>query len=208
MSIRFDGKVAVVTGGAMGIGAAAAQKFASLGAAVAILDRNAEAGQAAAEALGKGGQRVTFHRCDVSSEPSVKDAIYEAVQHHGALHVLASNAGIQRYGNVVNTSSDVWDNGFNIHVKGCFYATKYSMPAMIQSGGGAIVIVASSQSFTAIVNIGSLRRREARAAGAYPFHRARLCVEEYTGQLCLSWDHRHAHVAPGSRRGGFSAGGD
>lgn len=152
MSIRFDSKVAVITGGAMGIGAATAQKFAALGAAVAILDRNAEAGQAMVDALLRAGNKATFHQCDVSSESGVEKAVGEAVAHHGALNVLVSNAGIQRYGNVVDTSSKVWDDVFNIHVKGCFYATKYAIPAMIKSAGGAIVIVASTQSFTAIVN--------------------------------------------------------
>jgi NAD(P)-dependent dehydrogenase (short-subunit alcohol dehydrogenase family) len=152
MSIRFDGKVAVITGGAMGIGAATAQKFSSLGAAVAILDRNEEAGQATASALSRAGHKATFHTCDVSSESSVEEAVDQAVQHHGALNVLVSNAGIQRYGNVVNTSSKSWDEVFDVHVKGCFYATKFAIPAMIQSGGGSIVIVASTQSFTAIVS--------------------------------------------------------
>lgn len=152
MSIRFDGKVAAITGGAMGIGAATAQKFASLGAAVAILDRNVKAGEEMVDALSRAGHQATFHDCDVSSEPSVAEAVDGAVRQHGALHVLVSNAGIQRYGNVVDTSSKVWDDVFNIHVKGCFYATKYAIPAMIKSGGGSIVIVASTQSFTAIVD--------------------------------------------------------
>jgi NAD(P)-dependent dehydrogenase (short-subunit alcohol dehydrogenase family) len=82
----------------------------------------------------------------------VKEAIDQAVERHGGLHVLVSNAGIQRYGNVVDTSSKVWDEVFDVHVKGCFYGTKYAIPAMIKSGGGSIVIVASTQSFTAIVN--------------------------------------------------------
>jgi NAD(P)-dependent dehydrogenase (short-subunit alcohol dehydrogenase family) len=66
--------------------------------------------------------------------------------------VLVSNAGIQRYGNVLSTSSQSWNEVFDVHVKGCFYATKFAIPAMIQSGGGSVVIVASTQSFTAIVN--------------------------------------------------------
>jgi NAD(P)-dependent dehydrogenase (short-subunit alcohol dehydrogenase family) len=152
MSLRFDRKVALITGGAIGIGGASAKKFCELGASVAILDRDAEAGQATVNALLKEGYTATFHICDVSSESSVRDAVNEAVQRHGAVHVLVSNAGIQRYGDVVNTSSKVWDEIFSIHVKGCFYATKFAIPAMIQSGGGSIVIVASTQSFTAIVS--------------------------------------------------------
>lgn len=152
MSLRFDRKVVLITGGAMGIGAASAKKFCELGASVAILDRDAEAGQATVHALLEAGHQATFHVCDVSSESSVRQAVNEAVQHYGAVHVLVSNAGIQRYGDVVGTSSAVWDEIFNVHVKGCFYVTKFAIPSMIQSGGGSIVIVASTQSFTAIVS--------------------------------------------------------
>jgi NAD(P)-dependent dehydrogenase (short-subunit alcohol dehydrogenase family) len=152
MSLRFDAKVAIVTGGAMGIGAATAAKLCELGASVAILDRDAEAAQATVSSLVKAGHTASFHICDVSRETSVKDAINETVQRYGAVHVLVSNAGIQRYGDVVHTSSQVWDEIFDVHVKGCFYATQFTIPAMIKSGGGSIVIVASTQSFTAIVN--------------------------------------------------------
>jgi NAD(P)-dependent dehydrogenase (short-subunit alcohol dehydrogenase family) len=152
MTIRFDGKTAIVTGGAMGIGAATAEKLCALGASVAILDRDAEAAQATVGTLLKAGHEVSSFVCDVSSEASVNEAIDAALQHYGALHVLVSNAGIQRYGDVVHTSSEVWDETFGVHVKGCFYTTQRGIPAMIASGGGAIVIVGSVQSFTAVVN--------------------------------------------------------
>jgi NAD(P)-dependent dehydrogenase (short-subunit alcohol dehydrogenase family) len=152
MTIRFDGKTAIVTGGAKGIGAATAQKFCELGASVAILDRDAEAAQATVDALLKAGHKASCFVCDVSSEVSVKKAIDAALQRHGALHVLVSNAGIQRYGDVVRTSSEVWDETFDVHVKGCFHVTRLGIPAMLASGGGAIVIVGSVQSFTAVVN--------------------------------------------------------
>ena len=152
MSIRFDGKVAIVTGGAMGIGAATASKLCELGASVAILDRDAIHGAATVEGLTRAGCHASFHLCDVSRESSVKHAMDQAIEHHGGLHVFVSNAGIQRYGDVVDTSSKVWDEVFDIHVKGCFYGTRFAIPAMIKSGGGSIVVVASTQSFTAIVN--------------------------------------------------------
>jgi NAD(P)-dependent dehydrogenase (short-subunit alcohol dehydrogenase family) len=152
MNIRFDGKTALITGGAMGIGGATAQKLCSLGAAVAILDRNRDAGQATADALSRAGHKATFHCCDVSQESSVREAVDQAAQEHGGVNVLISNAGIQRYGNVVSTGSENWDEVFNVHVKGCFYAAKYTIPFMIRSGAGAIVIVGSTQSFTAIVS--------------------------------------------------------
>ncbi len=152
MGIRFDGKIVVITGGATGIGAASAKKFCALGASVAILDRNAEAGHATVQALLHDGHTASFHACDISVESEVQAAIAQVTERYGALNVLVSNAGIQRYGDVVATSSAVWDETFNVHVKGCFHATKFAVPAMLASGGGAIVIIASAQSFTAITN--------------------------------------------------------
>ncbi len=150
--MQMEGKVAVVTGGAAGIGQATAQKLCELGARVAILDRNAEAAQATIAALEKSGHTASFYRCDVTVESEVKAAMAAAVAHYGALHILVSNAGIQRYGDVVTTTSALWDETMDVHVRGCFHATKYAIPAMLASGGGAIVVVASVQSFTAINN--------------------------------------------------------
>jgi NAD(P)-dependent dehydrogenase (short-subunit alcohol dehydrogenase family) len=152
MNIRFDGKVAIVTGGATGIGAATAEKLCELGASVAILDRNAEAAQATAQLLVKAGHIASSYVCDVAVESDVERAIDAVSRKYGRLDVLVNNAGIQRYGSVVSTTSEVWDETFAVHIKGCFYATKFAIPAMITSGGGAIVIVASVQSFTAIAN--------------------------------------------------------
>jgi NAD(P)-dependent dehydrogenase (short-subunit alcohol dehydrogenase family) len=152
MTIRFDDKTAIVTGGAMGIGAATARKLCELGASVAILDRDDAAAKRTVDALLSEGLKAVSFPCDVSSESSTKEAIEAAVQHLGGLHVLVSNAGIQRYGDIVHTSPEVWDETFNVHVKGCFHVTRFGIPAMLESGGGAIVIVGSVQSFTAIVN--------------------------------------------------------
>ncbi len=152
MNIEMKGKVAVVTGGATGIGAATAQKLCELGAAVAILDRNAEAAETTVAALQKAGHEASFYRCDIAVEADVKNAMDAVTQKYEALHVLISNAGIQRYGDVAETISKIWEETFDVHVKGCFYATKYAIPAMLASDGGAIVIVGSAQSFTAVVN--------------------------------------------------------
>lgn len=148
----MEGKIAVVTGGATGIGQATAQKLCELGARVAILDRNAEAGQSTVAALEKAGYIASYFPCDVSIESQVKAAIAATVGRYGGLHILVSNAGIQTYGDVVTTSPELWDETMAVHLKGCFHATKYAIPAMLASGGGAIVIVSSVQSFTAVNN--------------------------------------------------------
>lgn len=150
--MQMEGKVAVVTGGAAGIGQASARKLCELGARVAILDRSVEAGQVTVAALEKSGYTATYLPCDVTVESEVKAAMAAIVAHYGALHILVSNAGIQRYGDVVTTTPEIWNETMDVHVKGCFHVTKYAIPAMLASGGGAIVIVASVQSFTAINN--------------------------------------------------------
>lgn len=149
MSISFKNKVAVVTGGAMGIGEATVRKFAELGAGVAILDRDAEAGRRTADAL-RGKARVEFYECDVASAIDVESAMAAAIADFCSLDVLVSNAGIQRYGDVVGTSEQSWDEVMSVNLKGCFHAARHAVPAMIQRGGGAIVVVGSVQSFTAI----------------------------------------------------------
>jgi NAD(P)-dependent dehydrogenase (short-subunit alcohol dehydrogenase family) len=152
MNIRFDKKTAVITGGATGIGAATAKVLCQSGAAVAILDRNADAGQATALSLANAGHGASFFACDVAIESEVQQAIDRVAQQYGRVDMLVSCAGIQTYGNAVDTTSAVWDKTFDVHVKGCFYATKFAIPVMLASDGGAIVVVASVQSFTAVNN--------------------------------------------------------
>lgn len=152
MSLRFEKKVALVTGGAMGIGLATAQKFAELGASVAILDRDARAGAQAAKAMESRGHQVHFFECNVADESSVADSLNSVRETFGGVDVLVSNAGIQRYGDVVGTSEELWDEVMAVNLKGCFHAAKSALPLMISRGGGAIVVVASVQTFTAVGN--------------------------------------------------------
>lgn len=152
MSISFIGKVAAITGGAIGIGEAAVRCLADLGAAVAILDRDHDAGKRTAERLRSEGKRAEFYGCDVTVRGQVESAVNSVAEKFGAIDVLVSNAGIQRYGDVVGTSDAVWDEVMAVNLKGCFYAAKYVVPHMIKRGAGAIVVVGSVQSFTAVGN--------------------------------------------------------
>jgi len=150
--MQMEGKVAIVTGGAAGIGQASARKLCELGAKVVIVDRDKKAGEATIAALKTSDYTASYFPCDVAIEAEVKAAIAAAVALYGGLHILVSNAGIQTNGDVVTTTPEIWDETMNVHVKGCFHATKYAIPAMLASGGGAIVIVSSVQSFTAVNN--------------------------------------------------------
>ncbi len=149
MSIRFDGKVVVVTGAAMGIGAATASKFIELGASVALLDRDAAELPKTAASLGKAAHPYT---CDVSKSEAVEAAIAAAARDFGGIDVLVSNAGIQRYGTVEATSEQTWDEVLNVNLRGFFLAAKSALPRIVARGGGAIVVVGSVQSIAALGN--------------------------------------------------------
>ncbi len=152
MNIDFAGKVAVVTGGAMGIGEATARKLAALGAAVAIFDIDADAGRKSAASIAKSGAICDFFPCNISVSAEVSQAVEAVVSKYGGIDILVSNAGIQLYGDVVTTPEEDWDRLIGINLKGCFLVSKFVVPHIIKRGGGAIVIVGSVQSMTAISN--------------------------------------------------------
>lgn len=152
MSFSFEGKTAVVTGGAMGIGAATARTLCELGARVAVLDRNEEQGRKTVARLVVDGYDASFHCCDVADLDSVRAAMDAVVKQYGALHVLVQSAGIQRYGDALATEVDVWHETLRVHVDGCFHAARCALPHILAAGGGAIVIVGSVQSVAAVAN--------------------------------------------------------
>ncbi len=151
MNIDLTGKVAIVTGGAMGIGEATARKLADLGATVAIFDIDHKVGRQSAAAIAKGGVICDFFPCDVSISDDVLQAVKAVACKYGAVDILVSNAGIQLYGDAVATTEEEWDRLMGINLKGCFLVSKFVVPHMIERGG-AIVIVGSVQSMTAISN--------------------------------------------------------
>jgi NAD(P)-dependent dehydrogenase (short-subunit alcohol dehydrogenase family) len=142
---RLDGKVALITGSAGGMGLAAAQLFAQQGASVMIADFNAEGAEAAAAGIrGEGGQAASIGG-DVSRSADVQAMVSATVEAFGGLHVLYNNAGIMMGDddNPVTTSEDVWDRTMEVNLKGVFLACKHGIPAMLASGGGSIINVAS-----------------------------------------------------------------
>ena len=156
MNFELKGKVAIVTGGAMGIGEAAARKLAEEGTSVAILDLNPDAGAKTAAEIAKGGAICDFFACDVSNATEVSRAVDAVVAKHGHLDILVSNAGIQDYGDAVTTTEEAWDRLMGVNLKGCFLASKFAVPHLlksgVKSGDAAIVVVGSVQSMTALGN--------------------------------------------------------
>lgn len=146
--MRFTDQIAVVTGGAKGIGAATATLLAREGARVALLDTDADAGAEVASDLGD----ARFIACDVADADAVAAAFDEIRATFGGIDLLVNNAGIQRYGTVTKTSEDLWDEVMNVNLKSAFLCAKHALPSMVERGRGVVVNVASVQSFISQAN--------------------------------------------------------
>jgi len=142
---RLQGKVAIVTGGALGLGLATAQRLSRDGATVVIADRNAAAGRAAADRLASApGAQALFVELDVSDESQWAGAVDTVVSRFGRLDVLVNNAGIYLSGTTEGTSLEVWEKTFAVNVRGVFLGCRAAIPAMRRSGGGSIVNISSN----------------------------------------------------------------
>jgi len=144
MSGQVQGKVALVTGGASGIGAAVAELLAREGASVVITDIDDLRGPEVAAAINKDGGRASFLDQDVTSEPRWIEVVAEVAQRHGRLDILVSNAGI---GIAVPTISEMsladWRRQTAINLDGVFLSVKHSLPLMRKTGGGSIILMSS-----------------------------------------------------------------
>jgi NAD(P)-dependent dehydrogenase (short-subunit alcohol dehydrogenase family) len=149
----FDGKVAIVTGGSLGMGKAAARRLAMGGAKVVICGRRGDAVEQAVTELRGEGLEVSGLAADVGLAADIQRVIERAVTDYGGLDVLVNCAGIQRYGTVVETDEATWDEVFATNVKGIYLASKYAIPEMRKRGGGAIVNVSSVQAFASQTSV-------------------------------------------------------
>jgi NAD(P)-dependent dehydrogenase (short-subunit alcohol dehydrogenase family) len=145
----FTNKVIIVTGGASGIGQASAREFAERHGAVAIFDRNDQAGRETAEALRGAGHTAEYFHVDLAVSAQVEQAVEQVAARMGGIDILVNVAGIQRYGTGVTTSEAEWDEVLNANVRSAFLASKHAIPHIVRRGGGSIVIVGSVQSMTA-----------------------------------------------------------
>ena len=141
--MRLGGKVALISGGARGIGAATARLFAREGARVVIGDLlEAEARRVEAELSAPGGQAL-YVPLDVTSESAWERAVSAAVGRFGRLDVLVNNAGIGGAGRLEETRLEDWNRVMDVNAKGVFLGTRAAIPALRQAGGGSIVNISS-----------------------------------------------------------------
>ncbi|HCZ00698.1 MAG: oxidoreductase [Rhodobacterales bacterium RIFCSPHIGHO2_02_FULL_62_130] len=140
---RLAGKVAIISGGATGIGAAAARLFAAEGAAVGIIDRNVQAGQALAFELVLAGHRAMFATADVSQKAQVEAAVATVKSQLGPVNVLFNHAGTIVIKPFLETEEEDWDFLFDVNVKSMYLMTRAVLPMMLEAGKGAIVCTSS-----------------------------------------------------------------
>lgn len=141
---RLNGKVAVVTGAAMGLGQAIARRIAEEGAAVALLDRLEADARGAAYALAARGFPCAAWGCEISNEEAVRLAIQGAASRFGRLDILVNNAGVSGVDKPTHEITEAeWDWVQAINVKGVFFGVKHAVPFMRQAGGGSIINLSS-----------------------------------------------------------------
>jgi 3-oxoacyl-[acyl-carrier protein] reductase len=143
MSGRLEGRTALVTGGARGIGEAIARAFVREGAAVAILDRQLASAEAAADALGKNGAKVLAFAADVSDEAAVNGAVKAAEKGLGRIDILVNNAGIDTTSLVVDMPTSMWDEMIAVNLRSVFLCTRAALPGMIARKFGRIISTSS-----------------------------------------------------------------
>jgi NAD(P)-dependent dehydrogenase (short-subunit alcohol dehydrogenase family) len=147
MSGRLDGKAAVVTGAAAGIGAATAELFAAEGAQVTLLDID-EAGETVARAIRERGDTALYVQADIAQEPEIRRAMASAQQAFGRIDILVNNAAAFVFKGLEATPDD-WRRSFDVNVIGTALCSRYASEIMKKTGGGAIVNLGSISSFVA-----------------------------------------------------------
>jgi NAD(P)-dependent dehydrogenase (short-subunit alcohol dehydrogenase family) len=143
---RLDGKVAFISGAGMGIGRAAALRFAEEGARVVVADIDEKAGHDTAEAVTAAGGQATAVTGDVAIEADVERMVADGARRFGALHVLYNNAGVlwkDRDRSVLETDDRWWDRVMAINLKSAFWVTKHGIPHLRSAGGGSIILMGS-----------------------------------------------------------------
>jgi cyclopentanol dehydrogenase len=141
---RLDGKVALISGGARGQGAAEARLFACEGAKVVLGDVLDEVGRQVEAEIRAAGGAASYAHLNVTSEADWQAAVNTAITRYGTLHILVNNAGILLRKGIEDITEDDWDHIMAVNVKGVFLGTKHAIPAMRQAGGGSIINISST----------------------------------------------------------------
>src|SRR5215467_9987238 len=145
---RLEGKVAVITGAASGIGRGSALRLTSEGAAVVAADLNSQGGEQVIGEIAAAGGRAVFQHTEVSSEPDIKALVDRALSEYGRLDIMFNNAGLPGVvGPIEKLSADDWDRTIAVLLRAVFLGIKYAVEPMRKAGGGSIISTSSIASF-------------------------------------------------------------
>ncbi|HEV2397223.1 MAG TPA: SDR family NAD(P)-dependent oxidoreductase [Candidatus Sulfotelmatobacter sp.] len=144
--LSLEGKVAIVTGAASGIGRGIALTLSAMGAFVAALDINEEEGKKKAAAIENQGGRAAFLKCDVRSVAECRSAVEQITRRHGKIDVLCNCAGIAIRKDVVELTEEEWDLSLDVALKGVYVLSHEVIPHMMRAGGGSIINIGSGWS--------------------------------------------------------------
>jgi NAD(P)-dependent dehydrogenase (short-subunit alcohol dehydrogenase family) len=173
MPARLADRIALVTGGARGIGRAIVEKFLAEGATVTFVDIDDSSAAETARALSAGGP-VEFVAADVTRETDVSRAVQQVLKTHGRIDVLVNNAGVNAYFDAVEMTEPQWESVFAVDLKGAWLCAKHVLPGMQARGRGSIVNIASIHSSLTI-------------AGMFPYAAAKSGVIGLTRSLALDY---------------------
>jgi NAD(P)-dependent dehydrogenase (short-subunit alcohol dehydrogenase family) len=181
-AFRLDGEMALVTGGASGIGRAIALAFARVGARVAVLDRDAEGGAEVAAEITAAGGKADMHALDVTDAPEVDRIFAEIAERHGRLDVLVNSAGIAIRKPAVELPLADWERVMAVNATGSFLCARAAARHMLEGDGGRIVNIASIMGFS---------------GGIYPnvsYQTSKGAVVNLTRALAIEWARRGIRV--------------
>lgn len=151
--MELSGRVAIVTGGAKGIGFASAQCLARLGAAVMLVDVNPEVLDSAKQCLSEFADRIASTVADISRMADTEQAVRSTVERFGGVDILVNNAGIQTFGDPVTTTEEIWDRTMHVNLKGHWMMSRSAIPEMLRRGKGSIVNISSVQGLASQRNV-------------------------------------------------------
>ena len=166
---KLDGQVAIITGGAQGIGVGICKVFTDAGATVALWD--VADGQAVVDEISSNGGNIFYQKVDVTSKESVTAAVTEIMEKHGRIDVLINNAGIIRDKSFMKMTEDQWDAVMNVNVKSLYVTSKAVLPHMMEAGYGRIV---SASSINAMLG----------AFGQTNYSASKAAIQGFTRSLC------------------------
>ena len=174
-------KIAIVTGGASGIGKETVKAFVDKGASVVIVDYNEENGKAFEQEMLNTGAEVMFKLVDVSKEQEVKNLIRETVDNYGQLDIIVNNAGVGILKDTHELEYEEYKNVIDINQDGVYFGCRYAIPEMLKTGGGCIVNTSSILGFVA-------------QPGALPYNASKGAVNTMTKSLAAEYADRNIRV--------------